>query len=263
MTEPEGWAGARYVALGSSFAAGPGIPDRVPGSPRGAGRSTGNYAHLVARRLGLDLVDVTYSGATTEEFVASVKRPAQAAAVTGSTRLVTVTGGGNDVGFAPRILFSSLPGPVRSLPPIRRQLESFADPARTEERFGQLRENLRQLATQVRDRAPHSQLVFVEYLTVLPPDGDTPTGRLPAEVADWGRAMARRMSQVTAEVAAEAGARFVPAGAASADHHAWSADPWTNQFQLRFRDGAAYHPKSAGMAAAARLVVDALAPDPG
>lgn len=263
MTEPDGWAGARYVAMGSSFAAGPGIPRRVPDSPRRAGRSTGNYAHLVARRLGLDLVDVTYSGATTGEFVASVKRPAQVAAVTGSTRLVTVTGGGNDVGFAPRILFSSLPGPLRSLPSIRRQLGSFADPARTEERFGQLRENLRQLATQVRERAPRSRLVFVDYLTVLPPDASTPTGRLPAEVADWARGIAARMSQVTQEAAAEAGALFVPAGAASAEHHAWSAGPWTNQFQLRFHDGAAYHPKAAGMAAVAGLVTDLLAAAPG
>ena len=55
-------AGSRYVAMGSSFGAGPGIPLRAPGSPRRAGRSASNYAHLVARDLGLDLHDVTYSG---------------------------------------------------------------------------------------------------------------------------------------------------------------------------------------------------------
>jgi lysophospholipase L1-like esterase len=151
---------------------------------------------------------------------------------------------------------------VRSLPSIRRQLGSFADPARTEGRFRQLRENLRQLATQVQERAPCSRLVFVDYLTVLPPDASTPTGRLPAEVADWARGIAARMSQITQETAAEAGAGFVPAGAASADHHAWSADPWTNQFQLRFHDGAPYHPKAAGMAAVAGLVAEQLGPAP-
>ena len=55
----------RYVALGSSMAAGPGIPPRAKDAPWRAGRSAGNYPHLVAQRLGLDLVDVTYSGATT------------------------------------------------------------------------------------------------------------------------------------------------------------------------------------------------------
>ena len=39
----------RYVAIGSSMAAGPGIKPRVPGSPTRAGRSTLNYPHLVAR----------------------------------------------------------------------------------------------------------------------------------------------------------------------------------------------------------------------
>ncbi len=258
-----GWAGARYVAMGSSFAAGPGIPSRVGGSPRAAGRSTGNYAHLVARRLGLDLVDVTFSGATTEEFVAgSAKRPAQVDAVTEATRLVTLTGGGNDVGFAPRILLSSLPGPLRALPPVRRQLASFADPELTEQRFTQLRENLLRLAAEVRKRAPQSHLLFVEYLTVLPPDGTTATGVLPADVAEWGRRIARRMGEVTRQAAEDTGGSFVPAGAASADHHAWSADPWTRRFHLTLRGGAPYHPNPAGMAAVADLITAALPAGP-
>jgi hypothetical protein len=47
------------------MAAGPGIRPSADGAPFRAGRSARNYAHLVAQRLGLDLVDVTYSGATT------------------------------------------------------------------------------------------------------------------------------------------------------------------------------------------------------
>ena len=56
---------SRYVALGSSVAAGPGIRPSADGAPFRAGRSARNYPHLVAEQLGLDLVDVTYSGATT------------------------------------------------------------------------------------------------------------------------------------------------------------------------------------------------------
>ncbi len=41
-------AGSRYVAMGSSFAAGPGLPARAAGSPRRAGRSASNCAHLAA-----------------------------------------------------------------------------------------------------------------------------------------------------------------------------------------------------------------------
>jgi hypothetical protein len=104
--------------MGSSFAAGPGIGRRVPGSPRRAWRSTQNYAHLLAARLGLDLVDVTYSGATALELIDG----AQIEALTESTGLVTVTCGGNDVGYVPRLTMASLPWPVRSLPRIRRQV---------------------------------------------------------------------------------------------------------------------------------------------
>ena len=276
---PAGWAGARYVAMGSSFAAGPGIPGRAGGSPRAAGRSTGNYAHLVARRLGLDLVDVTYSGATSQDILtgvapgqasavragaglASAGRAAQIDAVTETTRLVTLTGGGNDIGYAPRILLSSLPGPLRSLPPLRRQLDSFADPELTEQRFDRLRENLLQIAAQVRQRAPHAVLAFVDYLTVLPPDRGTSTGLLPAEVADWGRVIARRLTEVTQQAAEQTGSIFVPAAAASAGHHAWSAEPWTRRFQLSPHGGAPYHPNAAGMAAVADLVVAALPASP-
>ena len=85
--------GSRYVAMGSSFAAGPGIGRRAPGSPRAAGRSSANYAHQVARRLALDLDDVTFSGATTQDMLAatSAGRPAQIDAVTPATKLVTLT----------------------------------------------------------------------------------------------------------------------------------------------------------------------------
>jgi hypothetical protein len=54
----------RYVALGSSMAAGPGIRPRAAGAPLWSGRSARNYPHLVAERLNLELVDVTFSGAT-------------------------------------------------------------------------------------------------------------------------------------------------------------------------------------------------------
>jgi lysophospholipase L1-like esterase len=109
--------------MGSSFAAGPGILDRAPGSPRRAGRSASNYAHLIAKALDLELCDVTYSGATTGDILhpSAAGQPAQAAqadAVVPGTRLVTLTAGGNDVGYLPRLTPASLPWPLRALPPV-------------------------------------------------------------------------------------------------------------------------------------------------
>ena len=108
----------RYVALGSSMAAGPGIRPRAAGAPFAAGRSARNYPHLVAERLSLDLVDVTFSGATTAHVLADRQRgvPPQVAALDGSEALVTITIGGNDVGYIPLLMAASLPRIARRLP---------------------------------------------------------------------------------------------------------------------------------------------------
>jgi lysophospholipase L1-like esterase len=257
-------AGSRYVAMGSSFAAGPGLAPRVSASPRRAGRSSVNYAHLVARALGLDLQDVTYSGATTSDILtpSAAGQPAQLAAVAPDTRLVTVTAGGNDVGFLPRLTLASLPWPVRALPRVRTRVAGFGDPDATDERFAQLEGNLALIGRRLRETAPACGVLFVDYLTILPPRGDDRGGPPPAEIADWGRAIAARLATTTQAAAEAAGCEYVAASAASADHHAWSATPWTRRFHLSLRGGAPFHPDAAGMAAVAELVLATLAGPP-
>ena len=253
-------AGSHYVAMGSSFAAGPGIPARVPGSPRRAGRSAGNYAHLVARALGLDLHDVTYSGATTSDILrpSANGQAAQLDAVTPATRLVTVTAGGNDVGYLPRLTLSSLPWPLRALPRVRAQVAGFGDPAATDERFAGLGPSLQAIARGAREQAPDCRVLFIDYLTILPPAGTGAGTPPPAAIAEWGRSVAARLAATTRAAAEAAGAEYVAASVASAGHHAWSAAPWTRRFHLSLRGGAPYHPNAAGMAAVAELVAAAV-----
>jgi lysophospholipase L1-like esterase len=253
-------AGSRYVAIGSSFAAGPGLPVRVPGSPRRAGRSASNYAHLVARALGLDLHDVTYSGATTGDILrpSAAGQAAQLDAVTPATRLVTVTAGGNDVGYLPRLTLSSLPWPLRALPRVRAQVAGFGDPAATDERFAGLGPSLQAIARGAREQAPDCRVLFIDYLTILPPAGTGAGTPPPAAIAEWGRSIAARLAATTRAAAEAAGAEYVAASVASAGHHAWSAAPWTRRFHLSLRGGAPYHPNAAGMAAVAELVAAAV-----
>jgi lysophospholipase L1-like esterase len=254
-------AGSQYVAMGSLFGAGPGLTPRAPESPRRAGRSASNYAHLVARALGLDLRDVTYSGATTGDILRTSARgqPAQLDAVTPATRLVTLTGGGNDVvGYLPRLTLASLPGPLRILPKVRAQLAGFGDPDATDERFAGVRCNLQAIVHGVRDRAPAARVLFVDYLTILPPAGEHAGPPLPAGIVDWGRAIAARLAATARAAADAADGEYVAASVASADHHAWSATPWTRRFHLSLRGGAPYHPNAAGMAAVAALVLATL-----
>src|SRR5690606_10476488 len=92
--------GMEYVALGSSYAAGAGIGPLQAGSPDRCQRTTNNYASLLAKRLGLQLTDVSCGGAKTEHLLGPWNElPAQLDAVTGTTRLVTVTVGGNDIDY--------------------------------------------------------------------------------------------------------------------------------------------------------------------
>jgi lysophospholipase L1-like esterase len=254
-------AGSRYVAMGSSAAAGLGIPHRVPGSPRRAGRSTGNYAHRVARALGLDLHDVSFSGATSADLLwpSGYGQPAQLDAVTPATRLVTLTVGGNDVGYVPRLMAASVAWPLRALPRFANLVAAFGDPDATEERFAQLATNFAAIARRLRQQAPRCRVIAVDYLTILPPPGTPCSRRPPADVVAWGRAVAALLATVTREAARGAGWEYIAASAASADHHAWSAEPWTRRFHPALRDGAPYHPNAAGMAAVADLIRDALA----
>src|SRR3954463_13481026 len=92
-----------YVALGSSFASGPGIE---PILDPGCGRSSANYAHLVAERLGYELVDVTSGGATVDDVLSRPQAlllggrvPPQIEALRPDADLVTLTVGGNDVDY--------------------------------------------------------------------------------------------------------------------------------------------------------------------
>ncbi|MGH3551636.1 MAG: SGNH/GDSL hydrolase family protein [Mycobacterium sp.] len=254
---------SRYVALGSSMAAGPGIRPRAPGAPFGSGRSARNYAHVVAQRLNLELADVTFSGATTAHVLAERQRgtPPQIDALDGSEELVTATIGGNDVGYIPLLMAASLVSrarPARLLPRIGALLDRDA----REQALGQVGDSLRAVGAQVRRRAPRARVVFVDYLTMLPPDG-VPAAPLSPADTELGRYVAARLEEFTAAAAQAAGCDLVRAGEASRDHHAWSADPWTvgAALPLPWRP-APFHPNAAGMRAVADLIVGATGENP-
>lgn len=253
--------GDRYVAMGSSFAAGPGLRPRAPRSPRKAGRSSINYAHIVAARLGLSLVDVTFSGATTAEMLrpGTPKFPGQIDAVTSETKLVTITSGGNDAGYLPGLVSASLPRLAHVARSVRRRIAETQSRADLDERFGRLETDLGGLVDEIHRRAPDATVVLVDYLTVLPANTTIPTFPLPPAVAEWGRDVAGRLSAVTRRVADTHRCLYISASTTSASHDAWSGIPWTKHFQYTLRGGAAYHPTAAGMAAVADMVADALA----
>jgi lysophospholipase L1-like esterase len=242
----------RYVALGSSMAAGPGIRPGAPGAPFGSGRSARNYAHLVAEQLDLSLFDVTFSGATTAHVLAERQRGArpQIEALDGSEELVTITIGGNDVGYVPLLMAATFPRPARLLPAIGALFDRDA----RERALDGVGDSLRAVGAAVRERAPRARVVFVDYLTLLPPDG-TPAPPLSAADAELGRHVAARLEEATAAAAQATGCELVRAGQASRQHHGWSAEPWAvgAGWPLPWRP-APFHPNAAGMRSVAGLL---------
>jgi lysophospholipase L1-like esterase len=249
----------RYVALGSSMAAGPGIPPRDKTAPLLAARSAANYPHLVARQLGLDLVDVTYSGATTAHVLTDPQNgePPQVSALNGAEALVTITIGGNDVGYIPLLTAAGLPHAVRALPVFGGILRGMVDPAARDRGLVDVEDALKEVGWTVRQRAPHARVLFVDYLTLLPPPGED-AAPLSGVDAALGRRVAATLERLTSEAAAATGCELVRASDASREHHAWSADPWTTKpsrcgLPILGRPFPA-HPNAAGMRAVADLI---------
>ncbi|HZN84676.1 MAG TPA: SGNH/GDSL hydrolase family protein [Mycobacterium sp.] len=250
---------SRYVALGSSMAAGPGIRPRADGAPFRAGRSARNYAHLVAEKLGLDLVDVTYSGATTANVLTDPQHgaPPQVGALDGAEDLVTVTIGGNDVGYVPLLTAAGLPRVVRFVPLLGGVVRELLDPTARDRALVDVAESLKEVGRTLRRRSPRAKVLFVDYLTLLPPAG-TPAPPLSDVDVALGRRVADTLERLTGEAAADTGCEWVRVADASREHHAWSAEPWTSKPGLPLPGRPApLHPNAKGMRAVADLVVAA------
>lgn len=249
-------AAPKYVAMGSSFAAGPGITPYVANAPQRCGRSTRNYAQQLAERRGLDLVDVSCSGATTAAILEPWNElPAQIDAVDGDTTLVTVTIGGNDVFYIGNIMSISCQE-------LAGQGKMPADKCRppqtaTEADYARLEDGLRRIAAGVKQRAPKATLVFLDYPAVLPPQGTCSATPLPDEAADAARAATARVEALTAQVAQETGAKLIKVSTLSQGHDACAATPWTTGFPAA--GGVPYHPNLAGMTAQAEALEKVLA----
>jgi hypothetical protein len=97
-------ATADYVALGDSYTAGPLIPLQI--QPFGCLKSNNNYAHIAQRTLAFaEFRDPSCSGAETEDMtqpqgVTPGPNPPQFDSLQPDTELVTITIGGNDIGFS-------------------------------------------------------------------------------------------------------------------------------------------------------------------
>ena len=252
--------GAHYVAMGSSFAAGVGIGPLRPGSPERCGRTTNNYASLTAARFSLALDDHSCSGATTAHLLRGWDDLLpQLFGVRPDTRLVTITVGGNDLGYM-GLLFAASCDPAAGLTVGNANRPCPAPPPLPGEAdYAALEANLVQIARSVRAIAPAARVIFIQYVTLVPEQLCNATP-ISAEAAANARQLARRLAAVTASAAAAAGAEVLAADQLSASHTPCDADPFSNGFVVASaRPGAPWHPTAEGHQAIAEALAAVLA----
>jgi lysophospholipase L1-like esterase len=251
-------AGDRYVALGSSFAAGPGL---TPVADEPCRRSAANYAAQVAAALRLQLTDVSCAATTTDNVLTKRhdtgddERAPQIEAVGPDARLVTITIGGNDVGYA-TLLDDYACSDNGTCPGVT------VDDRAVTEALGTVTDRLVTTLEAIRERAPQALVLLVTYPQIVPASGETcPAVALSPEHARTAAAVAAELQRSFITAAERTGVRIVDAYSAGAGHSACAAaDPWIGGWirEEQYRGPRSFHPTAAGMRAQADLIVQAL-----
>jgi lysophospholipase L1-like esterase len=250
------------AALGSSFAAGPGIDPIIDQAAMRSGR---NYPHLLAAHFGAQLTDLTVSGATTATILSEpqtmmdgTRFAPQIDGLPAGADLVTVTAGGNDLRFIGSMLFAAWRKADPDSPFLAMLTAEYEEgiPDPSDADVQATADGLARIVTEARNRAPDARVLLVDYLTVL---CDASAG-----VDEWFthdeitafRHLQDRLIEAYRTAAAQAGAELFLASALSAGHSVGTAQPWIAGLQTDLRlIAGSFHPNAAGM----RAVADGIA----
>ncbi len=256
----------QYVALGSSFGAGPGVPSRDPTSPVLCIRSDNNYAHQLARLRHLDLTDVTCSGATVQNVLHGGQyfQPPQLDAIRSDTTLVTITAGGNDIYYLPNLFaWSCAKDPSALSFSWRLSVCDVRSDDEVDRAVAQVGASLQEIGREAHRRAPNATVVYVNYTTVLPDTGYCPD-KMPITDAQFDRArvLAKTLVTKTEEAARATGSLLVSAAGLTRGHDICSRDPWVYGYTFSATPlnygPMAYHPTLRAMTAIAAGINKAL-----
>lgn len=244
-----------YVALGSSYAAGAGLGKLERDSPLLCARSINGYPHQLAALRGLQLVDMACGGAVTRNVLLGGQffQGAQLRVLTRQTRLVTLTVGGNDIGYVGDL---SLLAARKDKTVMGALTRAFWKGPATSRPYAQLHDELLATFRAVREKAPEAILVVATYPTILPPTGTCDRLGLTADEADQMRAVAAGLAEATRAAAQEVGAVLVDMHVLGAAHNACARDPWTTGW--KDAGPAPFHPTAAGAKATAQAISAAL-----
>ncbi|HET6510120.1 MAG TPA: SGNH/GDSL hydrolase family protein [Baekduia sp.] len=253
---------AQLVGLGDSYAAGPLIPSQSL-NPLGCLRSDHNYAHLAAAQLGKSLSDVSCSGATTADMTAAQDvtpgpaNPPQLDALSAATQTVTLSIGGNDIGF------TSIIENCASASPFGTPCKDRYDSGGVDQLAARIDATAPKVAAVLQGihaRAPSARVLVIAYEPILP---ETGSGCWPQVPLAWNdvpylRATEKRLNTMLATVAAANGARYVDTYSAAIGHDACKSSSvrWVEPL-VPGNTAAPFHPNARGMAGVTPTIVAA------
>lgn len=219
----------KYVALGDSFSSGVGTGSyTLSASCR---RGVYAYPWLVAQqRANTSLTFVACSGAKTSDVLAT-----QVQSVTADTSIVTLTIGGNDIGFSDLIVQCTVGECSAALDSARASLPTVLGP------------RLDSVYAEIRSRAAAARVVVLGYPRLFSTASCFGTFGISATERSKANQLADALDQLTAARATAAGFGFTYKTAIGpfTGHAVCSSTAWLNGFNL-FNSVESYHPNRNG-----------------
>jgi hypothetical protein len=251
-----------YVSLGDSYVAGPFIPNPI--LPLGCLKSDHNYPHLAAGGIGLPLRDPSCSGATTDDMTQPQNvdpdgpNPPQFNSLDASSTVVSLTIGGNDIGFS-EIAESCITYNPFSHPCKDKYDSGGVD--QIHERIVATAPKVAAVLQGIHQRSPSARAFVVNYPAIFPETGYGCWPQMPIGYQDvpYLRAKEQELNQMLATQAAANGASLVSWYAASIGHDACKSSSvrWVEPL-VPGNSAAPIHPNLAGMQGAANVLVTAV-----
>jgi lysophospholipase L1-like esterase len=270
---PGGGPAYRYVALGDSYASGEGLSPYESGSDTSSDqchRSTRSYPFLLHNELAFGAFhDYACSGATTDKISTSAQYPSEGVPQAlhkplKHAQLVTVTVGGDDLGFSKDLAYcfkhtycqrdQSFVAGINA--------DFAALPAKLDDAYDQIR----------RHKRKHATIIVLGYPRIFPTikshqqcqiiHGHFGYGYEDSE-QDYFNSKAVQLDQIVSAAAKRAGFFFISPLSAFLDHAQCDPSPWLNGISIQsdgqFTTKASFHPNTEGQRQFANLIESGIA----
>ncbi|GAB7328365.1 hypothetical protein MBLNU13_g00352t1 [Cladosporium sp. NU13] len=255
------------AALGSSFAAGPGIEPVVDIVAR---RSSQNYAHLTAAALDAKLTDLTSTGATLlnvlsepQGFWLASSLVPQLDLLPPDVDIVTLTAGGNDLGYSKGMIIDAFKTSLKESPVLGWALKATGLLDKNAQvgdvMFDQVKQRFLEIFDRIHAVAPKAKIYLIQYLDIFGPNTDVqPDQPLNKERSEYYRSVADDLAQTYRDAAAlrKDFVQVVEMSEISKGHVLGSEEPWVTGFTntMMFSGIVPYHPNAAGHATVAQVL---------